>query len=101
MTDNRVLSDEQIEKEWSITPCIDTPNGGVHLGRAIEQAVLQSPQVQQWRKDAERYQYAKTESSAGKVDICITRKNWHESDHVILCGDSADIEIDTAMEKKP
>lgn len=27
------------------------------FARAIEQAVLQSPQVQQWRKDAERYQY--------------------------------------------
>lgn len=62
-----ILTDEQIKKEWSITPCIDTPSGGLHLGRAIEQAVLQSPEIQALRKDAERYRWATSLEGSAKM----------------------------------
>lgn len=104
MTDNRVLSDEQRESIEKRAHILYSQGDKKLVEAAIsdtEQAVLQSPRVQQWKKDAERYQYAKSGTSSGKVDICITRKNWHESDHVILCEDRADIEIDAAMETKP
>lgn len=54
-----ILSDEQILNLWDThvgEPCSSMPlidADKEEFARAIEQAVLQSPQVQQWRKDAE------------------------------------------------
>ena len=38
------------------------------FARAIEQAVLQSEQVQEWKRDAERYKYIRLKVSASNVN---------------------------------
>lgn len=49
MTTDTVLTDEQI-RDLHVWDMYD-------FARAIEQAVLQSPEVQAWKKDAERYRW--------------------------------------------
>lgn len=57
MTTDTVLTDEQIGDLYLDWNCFfkDNPGSASLCIRAIEQAVLQSEQVQSWRRDAERY----------------------------------------------
>lgn len=86
-----ILTDDQIENEfiehgWSFGGKADMY---VEVARAVEQAVLQSPEVQAWRKDAERYRW------------------WCDTGNDISSGDTfggkttIDAAIDAAMEKQP
>lgn len=70
-----MLTDEQIKKEWSLTPCVDTPSGGLHLGRAIEQAVLQSPEL---HRRMEAYAAAKVREALEEAAIA-AEKAWREN----------------------
>jgi hypothetical protein len=64
-------------------------------------AAMQSPDVQTWKKNAERYRHATKPESDGSVDICITRVDWacDPASYRVLTGKLADAEIDLAMEK--
>lgn len=64
------------------------------VGRAIEQAVLQSPEVQQMRKDAERYRWLRKLSDDGQD--CVIEDMYE----IALHDDDLDAAIDAAMEKK-
>jgi hypothetical protein len=61
MSTDTVLTDERILGVWGSTaePCVVT-QGNEYLihkfARAIEQAVLQSPEVQAWKRDAGLWQ---------------------------------------------
>ena len=52
MTTETILADRQLGEEW------DKTTGVYEYARAIEQAVLQSPEVQALREDAERMRNA-------------------------------------------
>ena len=56
MTTDTVLTDEQVGELYQDWYCFfkDNPGSAALCVRAIEQAVLQSEQVQAWKKDAER-----------------------------------------------
>lgn len=69
--------------------------------RNIEQAVLQSPEIQALRKDAERYRHVSKSESDGVVDICICRIDWSTGVRDVLTGDRAHALVDAAMEQKP
>lgn len=103
MTTETVLTDEQIQ--WIGSGArLSEYGGALAFARAIEQAVLQSPEVQQMRKDAERYQFCRSQSSPAEIHI--------HGVEMGLAGDSLDeamdsemrewksIEGDAAMEKK-
>lgn len=68
----------------------------IKAGRAIEQAVLQSPEIQALRKDADRYRHLRDEAELCPHDIF---NAWWLSDH----GNpqTLDAAIDAAMEQKP
>lgn len=80
-----VLTDDQIEECYSDKRYL--------FARAIEQAVLQSEQVQAWKRDAERLDWlADPNNSIGNVQLpteCVT-ENLH----------SLRAAIDDAMEKQ-
>ena len=78
----------------------DQYNGDpIEFARAIEQAVLQSPEVQSLRKDAERYRWLRgqCEKLLGGLTICevglFELKPWS--------GVDPDRNIDAAMEQQP
>ena len=76
-------------------------DAAVHrFARAIEQAVLQSPEMQALRKDAERYRHTIKSESDGAVDICVCHINWLTGDRVVLTGNEANNAIDAAMEQQ-
>lgn len=60
---------------------------------AAIQAILQSPQVQQWKKDAGRYQWLRDAPLSSERVV----EDMHEC---CLGGDDLDAAIDAAMEKK-
>lgn len=67
----------------------------LRMVRAIEQAVLQSPEVQRLRKDAGRYRWLRDRNGAvgSIVEIFINDEAWG-SGHL-------DSQVDAAMEKQP
>jgi len=73
------------------------------FARAIEQAVLQSPEIQALRKDAERYQYLRRpDTGPAKLD---SLHNWVNDDcnppyRELKCGDDLDAAIDAAMQEQ-
>lgn len=52
-----VLTDEQIAGILHKTPLAPKPSHHIVFARAIEKAVQQSPEVQAWKKNAERWQF--------------------------------------------
>ena len=100
-TETTILTDEQIAQvlnDAGVTEYADVPlRYDLEVARAIEQAVLQSPEVQAWKMDAERYRHLRDEAELCPHDIF---NAWWLSDH----GNpqTLDAAIDTAMqEKKP
>lgn len=73
MTTETTLTNEEIRKIWLETAKI-IPHCDHHLyfAHAIEQAVLQSEQVQAWKRYAERYNWLRTqcEKPIGGLTIC-------------------------------
>lgn len=63
----------------------------IAFARAIEQAVLQSTEIQALRKDAERYRYMK---KGGGWIVAATQTGWH------VDGEELDDLIDNEMEQK-
>lgn len=78
----------------------------IKAGRAIEQAVLQSPEIQALRKDAERYRWLRDSGSDDMgvvtgiegIDYGSTSVAYTYEDG--LCGEQLDKAIDAAMEKQ-
>ena len=72
MTTETILTDEEIITIGRQARAIEPEGNGyilpVTFARAIEQAVLQSPEVQALRKDAERYKYIRLKVSASNVN---------------------------------
>lgn len=91
MTTEKVLTDDQITEqfEWYVDDP-DHTNTFMVFARAIEQAVLQSPEIQALRKDAERFR---------KV-INMTRA---EREEVLFFACDKDViqAISAAMEQQP
>lgn len=88
-----ILTDEQIDATLESLDCLfwDVSEGATHdFARAIEQAVLQSEQVQAWKKDAERYRWLRKPDS----NVPITHDAARDPDVY-------DAAIDAAMEKQP
>lgn len=98
MTTETVLTDDEIHAMYSgTTGHRSIPPVVLKFARAIEQAVLQSPGVQAWKKDAERYRWLR--------DICgiVEYKQAFGSigSGMIPSGKRLDVAIDAAMEKQP
>ncbi|WP_368647991.1 hypothetical protein ABRZ10_07125 [Castellaniella ginsengisoli] len=90
----RLLILKRVNKEVNLLP-----NPFPYLERIaidIEQAVLQSPEVQALRKDADRYRHLRDEVGLCPYDIF---NAWWMSDH----GNPQTIDeaIDISMEQKP
>ena len=84
-----VLTDEQIEHWFGAA----TEGSLIAFARAIEQAVLQSPEVQAWKKDAERLDWlADPNNSIGNVQL--------PTECVIGNAHSLRAAIDDAMERQ-
>lgn len=102
MTDNRILSDEQrdsIEKRAHILYSHADKKLVEAAIANTEQAVLQSPQVRQWRKDAERYRAwrdAMLSENSSFLDELVTA--LPESPR-ISTGEDVDAAFDVVMEK--
>lgn len=94
MTTETVLTEEQRELLY-ILHMEDFMDGesADRAIKAIERAVLQSPEVQRMRRDAERYQWL----SEGGPDQLMIVEDMYEVD---LCQDYLDSAIDAAMENK-
>lgn len=102
-----VLTDEQIAQALNLsgaTDYADVPlSYDLEIARAIEQAVLQSPEVQALRKDAERYRFMRhPDTGPAKLD---SLHNWVNDDcnppyRELKYGDDLDAAIDTAMQEQ-
>lgn len=98
MTTETVLTDARI---------MEMAEDGVFLGnvkeitRAIEQAVLQSPEIQALRKDAERLDWmANVAHCADWVEDEPTKRVIRADDGAEFQGDTWRAAIDAAMEKQ-
>lgn len=102
MTTETILTDEQIMHLWDTRvgdPCESMPlvdSDKTAFARAIEQAVLQSPEVQALRKDAGRYRYLRDDlrHDDERWDAV---SSWNHSNIPTAEFDSA---VDAAMEKQ-
>lgn len=77
-----VLTDEQIAQALNLagaTDYADVPlSYDLEIARAIEQAVLQSPEVQAWRRDAEAFRLMVSFRLTVKVDeVCSDVEVFH------------------------
>lgn len=70
MTTETILADEQINEAWSnnLTGMFMSGDQMRKFARAIEQAVLQSPEIEALRKDAARLQYLIDQKAFVKTD---------------------------------
>jgi hypothetical protein len=109
MTDNRVLSDEQRDSIEKRAHILYSQGDKKLVESAIsdtEQAVLQSPQVQKWRKDAERYRWLRNDSLDIYFGHDVLAPVVFNADDAFnhgddaLVGDSLDKAVDAAMEKE-
>jgi len=77
--------------------------GEIAFARALEQAVLQSEQVQAWKRDAERYRWLRDEEDG--EGVCVVRIDYWCDEYIgqahceVYGGDLLDKAIDDAMEK--
>lgn len=106
MTTETILTDEQIERLYEE---LESPDLSL-VARAIEQAVLQSPEIQALRKDAERfrkiashiYQIKRTHKRGG--DNRVRRLQLDIRNHTPSPAkwlEEAVDDLDAAMEKQP
>ena len=91
MTTETKLTDEQVR---DIIEDIAWPNEeifkfAVKVARAIEQAMLQSTEIQELRKDAERYRYIR---KGNQWIVAATQTGWH------VDGGELDDLIDSELE---
>jgi len=104
MATDTVLTKEQIQEALSENNLdgmgIQATLQFAGLARAIEQAVLQSPEVQRLREDAERYQHLRACNSSSLMIIKMASRGDDCPDQVLVEFD-ADEAIDAAMEKQP
>lgn len=81
MTTEKILTNEEIIAIGKQARAIESGENGyilpIAFARAIEQAVLQSPEVQAWKRDAERLDWlADPTNSIGNVQLpteCVER----------------------------
>ena len=96
MSTDTVLTDEQIGAIFDAEADNPTHQAGwklFDLARAIEQAVLQSPEIQALRKDAERYRWLRMQRTISD-HACVTWNIGH--DWVQMDGAELDAAIDHA-----
>lgn len=99
MTTETILTNDQIE---DIILGVAWPNAEIMefaelVSRAIEQAVLQSPEVQALRKDAERYRWLRDPCSGAEHAIFYSRGDYGKG---LMSGAMLDAAIDAAMEQQ-
>jgi len=102
MTTETILTHSQIgEIAISVHIMNETRDFNQEFARAIEQAVLQSPEIQALRKDAERYRRLRgmTWHSSPLCVVSIPKKSVRPG---LDCpsGDRMDAAIDAAMENE-
>lgn len=102
MTNETVLTFEEIiaigEQASSIESGLDGYILPFTFARDVEQAVLQSPEVQALRKDAERYKWLKKQFRIMSPDMG-GNHSW-VLQRPLRKGHSVDVVCDAAMEKK-
>lgn len=102
MTTETILTDAEVA--GILSKVYGYPAAEVHLSdryaaRAIEQAPLQSPEIQALRKDKERLDFI--EAQYGADIVCFESGEWEISSNDII-GFGSDLRdtIDAAMEQK-
>lgn len=95
MTTETMLTDEQIVGIMHNTPLASRPSHHVVFARAIEQAVLQSPEIQAMRMDADRYRHLR---DCGGIEPHDIFNAWWLSENGY--PQTLDAAIDAAMEKQ-
>lgn len=102
----KVLTDEQIEQGREATFSTNNPYCPCDsktmrkAARWAEQAVLQSEQVQAWKRDAERYRWLRDDGDGFTIDV---REEGDEGENWVTGypPDDLDAAVDAAMEKQP
>lgn len=98
-TELHILTDEQITQalnDAGVTEYADVPlRYDLEVARAIEQAVLQSPEMQAMRMDADRYRHLRDQGELEPHDIF---NAWWLSENGY--PQTLDAAIDAAMERK-
>lgn len=99
-----VLTDEQVGdlcQDWHLF-FKNHPGGAANCIRAIEQAVLQSEQVQAWKCDAELYR-ALRQMHWNSSPLCVVENPKASVKLGSDCpsGERLDVAIRAAMEKQP
>ena len=91
MTTETLLTDDHIRSL--------TEEDVVCFGRNIEQAVMQSPEVQAWKRDAERVEFIET--LYGADIVCFDSGNWEVSSSDIYFGEGRSLRsaIDAAKDQ--
>ncbi|MFA7174786.1 MAG: hypothetical protein WC340_15530 [Kiritimatiellia bacterium] len=98
MTTEKILTNDEIMIEWEGT------DNGLSFARAIEQAVLQSAEIQSLRKDAERYHWLRNRAST--EGICVVHIDYWSEEYrgqahcEVYDGEFLDKAIDAAMEQQ-
>lgn len=89
----RILTDEQILNTLANTYCCSLSDVILHdaiAARAIEQAVLESPEIEAMQRDSDRYRWLRSPASVDILDV-------HHWDGEISDGEALDSYIDEAM----
>lgn len=71
MSTDTVLTDKQILDPLKPLGIKGFRETALSAGRAIGQAVLQSPEVQAWKKDAERYRFMRSVENGAVLEAAI------------------------------
>ena|SRR5690554_4289329 len=106
MTTETILSDDELRhhqgQNLNTIGAIDVQIAScIKAGRAIEQAVLQSPEIQALRKDAERYRRPRGMTwHSSPLCVVSTPKKSVRPGFDCPSGDRMDAAIDAAMEQK-
>lgn len=101
MNNKTILTDDQILRTLSIVHGCSVSDVILHdaiAARRIEQAVLQSEQVQVWKRDAERYKWLKDQFRILSLDMG-GKHSW-ALQRPIREGSTIDEVCDAAMEQK-
>lgn len=93
ITEPKILTDEKIAELYSLYRYTDGISFA-DIALAIEQAALQSPEIQALRKDAERYRYLRQAGVDYSTDLDV-----FDAEGNCLNEEELDGAVDAAMEK--
>lgn len=105
MTTETVLSPDEVKRLKKEVLIVWADDKGItEFARAIEQAVLQSPEVQRLREDAERYRVLRDEEyQMQEDDPCVTDDSFNTffGEDLDKAVDALKSRRDAAMKERP